>query len=127
VGQVPAARTNPIGIVGDGRVAAHFLHYLARIEIPTRSWSRRVSTDAPPDALSDCSTVLLLVRDAAIVPFIEAWPALREKRLVHFSGSVGTPLTHRASARSCTDARDAGRVQEKHRRVEHVRAAIFWN
>jgi 2-dehydropantoate 2-reductase len=96
VGQVPAARTNPIGIVGDGRVATHFLHYLALLEIPTRSWSRRVSTDAPPDALSDCSTVLLLVRDAAIVPFIEAWPALREKRLVHFSGSLGTPLAHAA-------------------------------
>lgn len=89
--QVPAAST-PIGIVGDGRVARHFLHYLTLLGLPVRTWSRRGSSGPPTEALVDCETVLLLVRDDAIVPFIEAWPALRRKRLVHCAGSVVTPL-----------------------------------
>src|SRR5690606_1222068 len=53
-------------------------------------WSRRASTAPPPEALADCRTILLLIRDDAIVPFVEAWPGLRQKRLVHFSGSLVT-------------------------------------
>jgi hypothetical protein len=37
-----------------------------------------------------------LVRDATIVPFIDAWPALQEKHLVHFSGSLVTPVAEGA-------------------------------
>ena len=45
---------------------------------------------------ASCRTVLLLIRDEAIVPFIEAWPALREKRLVHCSGALVTPAAQAA-------------------------------
>jgi hypothetical protein len=90
MGQVPAFDAAPIGIVGDGRVARHFLHYFNLLGLPVRAWSRRVPAAGPIDALAFCRTVLLLIRDSEIVAFIDAWPALREKRLVHFSGSLVT-------------------------------------
>ena len=88
--QVPALDA-PIGIVGNGRVARHFHHYLNLLGLSVCVWSRRASAADPPEALASCRTVLVLIQDAGIVPFIEAWPTLREKRLVHFSGSLVTP------------------------------------
>jgi hypothetical protein len=84
------------GIVGDGRVARHFQHYFTLLGIPVRTWSRREPGLSPPEALDSCATVLLLIRDDAIVPFVEAWPGLRAKRLVHFSGSIVTPVVEAA-------------------------------
>ena len=89
--QVPALDASPFGIVGNGRVARHFQHYFNLLGLPVRAWARRLEMPSPPEALAACRTVLLLIPDAAIVPFIEAWPALREKRLVHCSGSLVTP------------------------------------
>ena len=91
MGQVPE-----FGIVGDGRVARHFSHYFNLLGVPVRAWSRRAPGPSPPDALASCHSVLLLIRDDAIVPFIETWPDLRSARLVHFSGSVATPLAEPA-------------------------------
>lgn len=84
--------SRPVGIVGDGPVARHFTHYLTLLGVSVRRWSRRGQTEPPPETLASCDTVLLLIRDAAIVSFVESWPALTEKRLVHFSGSLTTPL-----------------------------------
>ena len=89
--QVPAFDASPFGIVGNGRVARHFQHYFTLLGLPVCAWARRLEAPSPPEALALCQTVLLLLPDAAIVPFIEAWPALREKQLVHFSGSLVTP------------------------------------
>ncbi len=89
--QVPALDASPFGIVGNGRVARHFQHYFNLLGLSVCAWSRRLEAPSPPEALALCRTVLLLIPDAAIVPFIEAWPALQEKRLVHFSGSLVTP------------------------------------
>lgn len=94
--QVPASQADPIGIVGDGRVARHVLHYLNLLGRPVRSWSRRGLDIPPHEALADCRTVLLLIRDDAIEPFVRAWPALGEKRLVHFSGSLQTDTAEAA-------------------------------
>ena len=88
--QVPAFDATPVGIVGDGRVARHFLHYFNLLGLPVRAWSRRAPVEGPGRALAACRTVLLLIRDAEIVPFIDAWPTLQEKRLVHCSGSLVT-------------------------------------
>jgi hypothetical protein len=96
VRQVPASDATPFGIVGDGRVARHFLHYLNLLGLSACAWSRRVPAPCPPEALASCRTVLLLISDAAIVPFIEAWPALQKKRLVHFSGSLVTSAAEAA-------------------------------
>ena len=94
--QVPAIERTPLGVVGDGRVARHFCHYLDLLGLPWRRWSRREPGPPPHDALAPCSTVLLLISDGAIVPFVEAWPGLRGRRLIHFSGSLVTASVHAA-------------------------------
>jgi hypothetical protein len=81
---------SPLGVVGDGRVARHVLHYLQLLGLPAETWSRRECARDPVDTLASCPTILLLLRDAAILPFIEAWPALRRARLIHFSGILVT-------------------------------------
>jgi predicted short-subunit dehydrogenase-like oxidoreductase (DUF2520 family) len=90
--QVPTSDASPIGIVGNGRVASHFRHYFSLLGVPFQTWSRQESTATPPDAFAACRTVVLLIRDKAIVPFIDTWPALRDRHLVHCSGSLVTPM-----------------------------------
>ena len=88
--QVPALDVTPFGIVGNGRVARHFCHYFTLLGLPVSAWSRSARGPAPPEALASCRTILVLIPDAEIAPFIDAWPPLREKRLVHCSGSLVT-------------------------------------
>jgi 2-dehydropantoate 2-reductase len=87
--QVPSPGTAPLGIVGDGRVARHFHHYFELLNLSVRRWSRR-ATDCSPPELAECGTILVLLPDAAIEPFIAAWPGLSGRRLVHCSGSLVT-------------------------------------
>jgi predicted short-subunit dehydrogenase-like oxidoreductase (DUF2520 family) len=89
--QVPALDSAPIGIVGDGRVARHFFHYFNLLGLSVHVWSRRAPAAGPVETLASCRTVLLLIRDGQIVPFIHAWPGLHGRQLVHFSGSLVTP------------------------------------
>jgi 2-dehydropantoate 2-reductase len=90
MGQVPSLGTPLLGIVGDGRVARHFHHYFDLLNLPVRRWTRRSDCD-PVEALAPCGTVMVLISDAAIEPFIAAWPALAAHRLVHCSGALATP------------------------------------
>jgi Domain of unknown function (DUF2520) len=90
MGQVPSLSTAPLGIVGDGRAARHFHHYFDLLSLPVRGWSRRASDRSPDEVLAPCDTVLVLIADTAIEPFIAAWPALTRHRLVHGSGSLVT-------------------------------------
>jgi hypothetical protein len=72
--QVPELDSAPfgiVGIVGDGRVARHFRHYFSLPGLSVRTWCRHVPVLSPPDALASCRTILVLVRDDAIVPFID--------------------------------------------------------
>ena len=79
------------GIVGDGRVARHMTHYFDLLDLPHVNWSRRSAGNAPPSAaLAESDAVLLLVSDAAIEQFITSNDGLREKTLIHFSGSLVT-------------------------------------
>ena len=94
--QVPAFDALPFGIVGNGRVARHFHHYFNLLGLPVSPWSRSARGPSPDEALASCRTVLVLIADAEIVPFIDAWPVLQEKRLVHCSGSVVTPSAETA-------------------------------
>jgi len=91
VRQVPASDATPFGIVGDGRVARHFRHYLKLLGLPVCAWSRRMGKSSPAQAVAACQTVLILISDREVVPFIETSPALRDKRLVHCAGSLVTP------------------------------------
>ena len=60
--QVPAFDTGPLGIVGDGRVARHFLHYLNLPGLYVRAWSRRAPAAGPTQALASCGIILILIR-----------------------------------------------------------------
>ena len=94
--QVPTSTAAPFGIVGNGRVARHFHHYFSLLGLPVAVWSRNPKGPAPPEALGNCRTILVLIPDAQIDPFIDTWPALREKRLVHCSGSLVTSAAESA-------------------------------
>jgi phosphoglycerate dehydrogenase-like enzyme len=50
--QVPVLDATPIGIVGDGRLARHFLHYFSLLGLPVRAWSRRASAASPPETIA---------------------------------------------------------------------------
>ncbi len=84
-------------IVGDGRMATHFNHYLTQRNLPVRQWSRRKGNESSLrlKALDHHSgdVILLLIRDDAIFSFIEQrpWLAYEGRQLVHFSGSLVTP------------------------------------
>jgi predicted short-subunit dehydrogenase-like oxidoreductase (DUF2520 family) len=89
--QVPSPAARPFGLIGDGRVARHFHHYFDLLNLPVRRWARTSACD-PVEAMAGCGTVMVLISDAAIEPFIAAWPALASHRLVHCSGSLVTPV-----------------------------------
>ena len=88
--QVPSPAATPFGLIGDGRLARHLQHYFNLLHLPVRRWARSSGGD-PVEAMAPCGTVLVLISDAAIEPFIAAWPALAAHRLVHCSGSLVTP------------------------------------
>jgi predicted short-subunit dehydrogenase-like oxidoreductase (DUF2520 family) len=76
----PDSPGGPYGIVGDGRMASHFAHYLGLLGLPFRQWSRR----APQPGLDGCTVILLLVSDPAIEELAARHPG---QTCVHFSGS----------------------------------------
>jgi predicted short-subunit dehydrogenase-like oxidoreductase (DUF2520 family) len=88
MGQVP---NGPLyGIVGDGKLARHLIHYFNLLRIPYRQWSRRGQSN-PQETFAPCSTILIAIKDSAI----ESWA--REYRghhptppqkLIHFSGAL---------------------------------------
>src|ERR1700757_3581253 len=83
----PNLPAGPYGIVGDGRVATHFAHYLGLLGLPFRQWSRR----APQAELGACPVILLLVSDPAIEALAARYPA---QTCVHFSGSLLSERVH---------------------------------
>lgn len=92
MGQVPQIR---YGIIGDGRMARHMAHYLELIGTPAVLWSRnffKANSLSLEQQLADCSIILILTSDQAITPLIQEHPFLREKRILHFSGALVTPL-----------------------------------
>lgn len=78
-------------IIGNGRVARHFSHYLSLLHIPFSRW-HRPDPAARLQELSRAAThILLLVSDAAIEPFIQEHLGAAARK-VHFSGALVTPL-----------------------------------
>lgn len=97
----PGSAAAPYGIVGNGRVARHLIHYFAQQGLEIRRWSRRPSPTDTHDAgsgqipveeaLGSCPVVLVLIRDDAIEPFLKSVD-LSGRTLIHASGSVSTPF-----------------------------------
>ncbi len=78
------------GIAGDGRASRHLRRYFALLGIPYKLWHRR-SGKSPEAVLAPCTAVFVLLPDAAIEPFITAHPFLKDKTVIHFSGSLSVP------------------------------------
>jgi len=76
-------------IVGDGKMATHFGHYLSLLGIKYSQWSRKKYSDIPLETLFSHSTVvLLLISDASLKPFIDSHVFLKTKPIIHFSGAL---------------------------------------
>ena len=84
------------GIIGDGRMARHMGRYFDLLTLPYVAWSRGMEQNASVSAntvLATCEIILVLISDGAIEPFIQSHQELfRQKTLIHFSGSLLTPL-----------------------------------
>lgn len=75
-------------IIGDGKVAMHIAHYFTLVGITFNQWNRNQSIKALQQAVETCDSVLLLISDDAIQPFINKYAFLSKKTLIHFSGSL---------------------------------------
>lgn len=87
----------PCGIVGDGRMATHFAHYLGLSGVPFKQWSRKANLQDVSDYLQGSRAVFLLIKDDAIGSFVKEHPGLKKMPLIHFSGSLyldGIPSIH---------------------------------
>ena len=113
----PRGCVQSIGIVGDGRLAVTSCTTSVCSTGPL-SDGPGSAVRSPVETLAPCETVVLLIRDGAIAPFVERWPALREKRLVHCSGSVVTTLATAAHP-LMTFARDLYDL-ETYRRIPFI-------
>lgn len=79
-------------IIGNGRVARHFRHYLSLLGLAVAQWSRSESPLQLKALLPGATHVLVLVSDQAIEPFIAAHLQDSAALKVHFSGALATPL-----------------------------------
>ena len=78
-------------IVGNGRMARHFCHYLRLLNIPFDQWSRGDSASSLESFLDAPRRVLLLISDDAIESFIEQHISSKNQHLlIHFSGRLST-------------------------------------
>lgn len=77
----------PYGLVGRGRLAMHLARYLELEDEQVVQWHRSCPS-RPADVLSEVETVLLAISDDALETFVADHPDLRNRRLVHFSGSL---------------------------------------
>jgi len=80
------------GLVGDGRLARHWSHYLSLLNLDFVSWSRR----RPQPGLERCEVLLLAIRDDALADFCAEFRKqqgsdLRDRPVVHFSGALVIP------------------------------------
>lgn len=81
----------PTLIIGRGRVARHFQHYLSLEGISYSSWSRTEREAALHERASFATRILILISDDAIEDFLNRYPFITEKMCVHFSGCLVSP------------------------------------
>jgi len=75
------------GLIGRGRVAIHMARYLELEAQSFVTWHRGMPSP-PGTALASADIILLAISDDAIQPFIDDHPGLRQRPIVHFSGSL---------------------------------------
>ncbi len=80
-------KTPTYGLIGRGRLAEHLAHYLDLEGLTHIPWHRGMES-RPGEALRDAEVILLAISDDAIAGFPADHPALCDRPLVHFSGSL---------------------------------------
>ncbi len=79
----------PYLIIGSGRAATHFKHYLALKGIPYADWNRKeYNAGQLQECLARTSNVLLLIKDSAIREFRDQHLKGFKGAVMHFSGSL---------------------------------------
>lgn len=81
-------RTSQYLIIGDGKMASHFCHYLTLLCVPFLQWSRKNPHDLLESLLQSNTIVFVLISDSAINPFVNDHPCLQNHTLIHFSGAL---------------------------------------
>lgn len=74
-------------IIGNGRAATHMAHYFALLNLPFQQWSRSSGEELSAQ-LTHIQRILLLINDDQIIPFLNQYPQLRQKCVIHFSGAL---------------------------------------
>lgn len=75
-------------IIGNGRVARHFRHYLTLLELPFQTWNRQLSKQSLHRKISSCTHILLLIKDDKIDEFYSTHFKNVQIPCIHFSGSL---------------------------------------
>jgi len=83
-------------IIGNGRVARHFCHYLSLLNIRVSQWHRAEAPARLQALLPAATHILLLISDQAIEPFIAGHLQGTAAVKVHFSGALASKLAHGA-------------------------------
>ena len=83
-------------IIGNGRIARHFLHYFGLLGLPCAQWHRGESVAALPGRVAAASHVLVLISDRAIDPFVEEHLLTTSALKVHFSGALASSKAYGA-------------------------------
>lgn len=83
-------------IIGNGRVAKHFLHYFSLLKLPVSNWHRTQSAKTLTEKIKQASHILLLISDQAIEKFIAQFLQNPKVFLIHFSGSLLTTKAYSA-------------------------------
>jgi predicted short-subunit dehydrogenase-like oxidoreductase (DUF2520 family) len=74
-------------IIGNGRLAQHFIYYFNALDLPFNHWYRSAHTSLA-ECLAQSSHVLLLISDKQIEPFIiENHKLLQKHHIIHCSGA----------------------------------------
>ncbi|MFO1257993.1 MAG: DUF2520 domain-containing protein [Gammaproteobacteria bacterium] len=81
-------RQVPYLVIGAGRMATHFCHYLSLLNLPFIQWARRTHTHRQLESyLELANPILLLIKDDEIVSFSKTI-FRSDKTFVHFSGQL---------------------------------------
>jgi 2-dehydropantoate 2-reductase len=73
-------------IIGSGKVSQHFQRYFSLLNIKFLTWNR--SQNNLEDLVNKSDIILLAISDNAIADFVEQNNIIKEKILIHFSGSL---------------------------------------
>ena len=74
-------------LVGSGKLSKHLEHYLNALSLPFNTWARQHLKPFTKEKVSGRSHILLAISDDSLAGFIEEFPFIKEKCIVHFSGS----------------------------------------